>query len=87
MTAGLKADATGHVTGDTKTRSVNKLKLGVAQKRAAQSGVLYDHALADVVLLIEELDRSQRGEVVDSGLVDEIRKKYGQTVLKTDPTL
>jgi hypothetical protein len=80
--------AEGHVTGDTKTRQPNKLKLSLAQKKAAESGALYDHVLGDVVLLLEEVGKAQTSAahqtplVLDVALVSELRKKYGQVLVQ-----
>lgn len=63
-------------------RKVNALKMGVAQTRAGTQGLGYDKVLADVVLLLEETAKVERHEDMDFDLVDHLRKKYGQAVLK-----
>lgn len=58
-------------------RKVNELKLDVARRRAGTQGLGYDKVLADVVLLIEELNKMEPER--DHELVDHLRRKYGQS--------
>lgn len=63
-------------------RKVSELKLGVARVRAGTQGLGYDKVLADVLLLLEETAKVDRHEDMDFELIDHLRKKYGQVVLK-----
>lgn len=63
-------------------RKVNELKLGVARVRAGTQGLGYDKVLADVVLLLEETQKTGRHEDMDFALVDHLAQKYGQAAAK-----
>jgi hypothetical protein len=60
----------------------NELKLGVARVKAGTQGLGYDKILADVVLLLGETAKVDRHEDMDFELIDHLRRKYGQVVLK-----
>lgn len=63
-------------------RKVNELKLDVARRRAGTQGLGYDKVLADVVLLLEETQKTGRHEDMDFELVDHLALKYGQAAAK-----
>ena len=64
--------------GRTRARHAGGLALSVVLKRAATSGVLYDHAVEDVAMLLGVLhDVSSGSEESHADLVAELRRKYG----------